>query len=44
MRELAVFDYKNYIENGMVGRRPSVREIIIQNGKIALIHSLKYDF
>lgn len=44
MRELAVFDYKNYIENGTVGRRPSVRGIIIHNGKIALVHSLKYDY
>ena len=44
MRELAVYDYKNYIENGTVGRRPSVRGIIIDNGKIAMVHSLKYDY
>lgn len=44
MRELAVYDYRNYVENGTVGRRPSVRGIIIRNGKIALIHSLKYDY
>lgn len=44
MRELAVYDYKNYIENGTVGRRPSVRGIIIDKGKIAMVHSLKYDY
>ncbi len=44
MRELAIYDYKNYVENGTVGRRPSVRGIIIQNEKIALVHSLKYDY
>lgn len=44
MRELAVYDFKNYKENGMVGRRPSVRGVIIRDGKIAMIHSLKYDY
>ncbi|MCH5348603.1 MAG: hypothetical protein J1E40_04705, partial [Oscillospiraceae bacterium] len=44
MRELAVYDYKNYIENGTVGRRPSVRGIIIDKDKIAMVHSLKYDY
>lgn len=44
MRELAVYDYKNYIENGTVGRRPSVRGVIIRDGKIALVHSLRYDY
>lgn len=44
MRELAVYDYKNYIENGTIGRRPSVRGIIIVDGKIAMVHSLKYDY
>lgn len=44
MRELAVYDYKNYIENGTVGKRPSVRGIIIRNGRIAMVHSLKYDY
>lgn len=43
MRKLAIYDYKDYIENGTVGRRPSVRGIIIQEGKIALVHSRKYD-
>ena len=44
MRELFVIDKKNYIENGTVGRRPSVRGIIIRDGKIAMMHSLKYDY
>ena len=44
MRELFIIDKKNYIENGTVGRRPSVRGIIIKDGKIAMMHSLKYDY
>ena len=44
MRELFVMDKKNYIENGTVGRRPSVRGIIIKDEKIAMMHSLKYDY
>lgn len=44
MRTLFEFDFKNYKENGTVGRRPSVRGIIFCNGKVALVHSLKYDY
>lgn len=44
MRELFTIDKKNYIENGTVGRRPSVRGIVIRDGKIAMMHSLKYDY
>ena len=44
MRELFTIDKKNYIENGTVGRRPSVRGIIINNGKVAMMHSLKYNY
>lgn len=44
MRELFVIDKKNYDENGTVGRRPSVRGIIIKDGKIAMVHSLKYNY
>ena len=44
MRELFTMDKKNYDENGKVGKRPSVRGIIIQDGKIAMMHSLKYDY
>lgn len=39
-----MIDKKNYIENGTVGRRPSVRGIVIKDGKIAMMHSLKYDY
>jgi 8-oxo-dGTP pyrophosphatase MutT (NUDIX family) len=44
MRELFTIDLKNYKENGIVGKRPSVRGIIIKDGKIAMMHSLKYDY
>ena len=44
MRELFIIDKKNYIVNGTVGRRPSVRGIIIKDGKVAMMHSLKYDY
>lgn len=44
MRELFIIDKKNYIENGTVGKRPSVRGIILKNGKIAMMHSLKFDY
>lgn len=44
MRTLFEFDFKNYKTDGTVGRRPSVRGIIFCNGKIALVHSLKYDY
>lgn len=44
MRELFVLDKKNYNPNGSVGKRPSVRGIILKNGKIAMMHSQKYDY
>ena len=44
MRELFVLDKKNYDPNGSVGRRPSVRGIIIRDGRIAMMHSKKYDY
>ncbi len=44
MRELFVLDKKNYKPNGSVGRRPSVRGIIIRDGKIAMMHSKKYNY
>ena len=43
MRELFVLDMKNYKEDGKVGRRPSVRGIIVKDGYIAMMHSLKYN-
>lgn len=44
MRELAVYDYHNYKAGGTVGRRPSIRGIIRREGRVALVHSLKYDY
>lgn len=44
MRELFTIDKKNYDEKGTVGKRPSVRGIIIKDGNIAMMHSLKYDY
>lgn len=44
MRELFTIDKKNYDKNGTVGRRPSVRGIIIKDGKVAMMHSLKYAY
>ena len=44
MRELFVIDLKNYNPDGTVGRRPSVRGIVIKDGKIAMMHSLKYNY
>ena len=44
MRNLFTLDKKNYDPNGTVGRRPSVRGIIISDGRIAMMHSLKYDY
>ncbi|MBQ1710640.1 MAG: hypothetical protein II032_05950 [Treponema sp.] len=44
MRTLLEIDAKNYREGGTVGRRPSVRGIIFNGGKIAMVHSLKYDY
>lgn len=44
MRNLFTLDKKNYDVNGTVGRRPSVRGIIISDGRIAMMHSLKYDY
>lgn len=44
MRELFTIDKKNYDVNGTVGKRPSVRGIIIKDGRLAMMHSLKYDY
>ena len=44
MRELFILDKKNYNPNGTVGRRPSVRGIIIRDGKVAMMHSKKFDY
>ena len=44
MRELFVLDRKNYNPNGSVGRRPSVRGIILRDGKVAMMYSKKYNY
>lgn len=44
MRILFEMDKKDYISNGSVFRRPSARAIIIKAGKIAMVHSKKYNY
>ena len=44
MRTLFTIDLKNYNKNGTKFERPSARAIIIKDGKLAMIHSLKYDY
>ena len=44
MRLLFELDSRDYDPNGMVRRRPSVRGIVIRGGKVAMIHSLAYDY
>ena len=44
MRLLFRIDTQDYDLNGTKYVRPSVRSIIIKNGKIGLVHSLKYDY
>lgn len=44
MRTLFDLDEQNYNPNGTIRRRPSARGIIIRDGKIAMVHSGKYDY
>lgn len=44
MRLLFEIDKKDYDPRGKVGTRPSVRGIILREGRIAMVHSLKYDY
>lgn len=44
MRMLFEIDKKDYVIGGSVFSRPSARGIIIKNGKIAMVHSRKYDY
>lgn len=44
MRNLFEIDTKDYDRNGTVFERPSVRGIMIRTGRVAMIHSLKYDY
>lgn len=44
MRSLFEIDAKDYDINGTTVSRPSARGIIIKDGKLAMIHSIKYDY
>ena len=44
MRLLFTMDLKNYDPIWPAYVRPSVRGILVQNGTVAMIHSLKYDY
>lgn len=44
MRMLFEIDKKDYVHNGSVFSRPSARAIIIKAGKIAMVHSKKYNY
>lgn len=44
MRILFEMDKKDYIPDGNVYKRPSARAIIIKDGKIAMVHSKKYNY
>lgn len=44
MRMLFEIDKKDYITGESVFSRPSARGIIIKNGKIAMVHSGKFDY
>lgn len=44
MRLLFNLDTKDYTSTEHVFSRPSVRAIIIKDGKVGMIHSLKYDY
>ena len=44
MRQLFDLDKKDYDPNAPRFVRPSVRGIIIHNGLVAMVHSLKYNY
>lgn len=44
MRLLFNLDTKDYTRTENVFSRPSVRAIIIRDGKVGMVHSLKYDY
>lgn len=44
MRTLFTLDRKDYDPNGTAFVRPSVRGIILRGGRIAMVHSLKYNY
>jgi len=44
MRTIFTIDTKDYDPNGRAYVRPSVRGIILRDGLVAMVHSLKYDY
>ncbi len=44
MRKLFTLDRHDYEPDGTVFYRPSVRAIVIREGKVLMVHSLKYDY
>ncbi|MBR1747014.1 MAG: NUDIX domain-containing protein [Clostridia bacterium] len=44
MRLLFVMDANNYAPDAPIFERPSVRGVMIREGKIALVHSLLFDY
>lgn len=44
MKQLFLVDLKDYDETWPHSKRPSVRGIIWRDGKLAMVHSLKYDY
>lgn len=44
MRTLFEIDKKDYDPKGPQLVRPSVRSIILRDGRVAMVHSLKYDY
>ena len=44
MRDLFELDMKDYVPDGRVYTRPSVRAVIIQNDRVLLIYSKMYDY
>ncbi len=44
MRHILTIDRKDYDPNGTREIRPSVRGIILRDGKVLMVHSLKYDY
>ena len=44
MRMLFTLDAQDYDPNGVAFVRPSARCIVIQNGRVAMLHSLRYDY
>ena len=44
MRTLFEMDTRDYDPNGSAFVRPSVRGVILRNGTVAMVHSIKYDY